>query len=79
MKAKQLIQKQNVLILAIVTYAFTLLLPQLSNGMYDPLTRDSDKGFEAFLRELGYQQVNSFAPRATILEGVFPLSGLAQS
>ena len=36
MKAKQLIQKQNVLVLAIVTYAFTLLLPQLSNGMYDP-------------------------------------------
>ena len=36
MNAKQLIQKQNVLVLAIVTYAFTLLLPQLSNGMYVP-------------------------------------------
>ncbi|MHC4444559.1 MAG: hypothetical protein ACYTF1_20510 [Planctomycetota bacterium] len=36
MKAKKLIKKQNVLILIGFTYAFTLILPQLSNAMYDP-------------------------------------------
>ncbi|MHC4444561.1 MAG: hypothetical protein ACYTA5_18340 [Planctomycetota bacterium] len=36
MKAKQLIKKQNVLILIGIAYAMTLFLPQLSNAMYDP-------------------------------------------
>ncbi|MHC4479104.1 MAG: hypothetical protein ACYTEL_26050, partial [Planctomycetota bacterium] len=36
MKAKQFTLKSNVLILIGFAYAFTLILPQLSNAMYDP-------------------------------------------